>query len=139
MFSGQRSSSGLNKGITLHWILVLIFYETGPSIWGWSYWAIIVFILDLVNMYGVLNINSFSKKLIIILAGGFIRFIHLNFMYIWTWTFEHFAWGMWIITKSTLFKSLVFWLGVFMTRLFRILQAYLHIYSAAWSALICSG
>ena len=40
-----------------------------------------VFILDLVNMYRVLNIDSFNKKFILSLVGEYIRFILFNFMY----------------------------------------------------------
>ena len=81
-------------------------------------------------MCRILNINSFHKKFIIVLVGGFITFVLFKSMYFFTnkwaanfemvlfigsmtsffisWTF---ASGMWTIAKLTLFsKSLVFWL-----------------------------
>ena len=101
------------------------------------YSPIRVFILDLVNIYEVLNINSFSKKFTMVLIGGFIRLILFSFMHFFTNSlvinFEMvllianianfsvcrtFAFGMWTIKKSTLFYKAFFVLVVsLMTRL----------------------
>ena len=93
MFSGKRSGSGsiffqncqnndvkLSSGFNFIW-------KRNP-IQRQSYWPIRVFIINSVNMYRVLFINSFSKTFIVALIGGFILFFLFNFIYFFTNTLK---------------------------------------------------
>ena len=132
MFTGERSGSGSNffkinqrNNVTLSSSINFV-WDRNP-IQGESYWPIRVFMLDLVNIFRILNINSFNKKFIIALVGGFIRFDLLNFMYFFTNTWAanseivlfianmtdfSISWtcasGMWTIARFTVFYKVSF-------------------------------
>ena len=72
----QKNNITLSSSINFVW-------NRNP-IWGKSCWPIRVFILDLVNMRRILNINSFNKKFIAALVEGFNRLVLFNFMYFFT-------------------------------------------------------
>ena len=63
----QKNNITLSSSINFVW-------NRNP-IWGKSCWPIRVFILDLINMRRILNINSFNKKFIVALVEGFNRLI----------------------------------------------------------------